>query len=41
MSFNLRSPNYTNNGVEAGKGPGIRGNWLSYNIILTTLFCRT
>ena len=38
MSFNLRSPNLTNNGEEAGKGPGIRGNWASYDINLTTLF---
>ena len=38
MSFTLRSPNLTNNGEEAGKGPGIRGNWLSYDISLTTLF---
>ena len=30
ISFNLRNPNFTNNGEEAGKGPGKTGSVIAF-----------
>ena len=41
ISLNLRNPNFTNNGEEAGKGPGLTGSVSLYVISLTILLWRT